>query len=108
MATEKRLIDANACPTFFEEKFKETMALIRNGETHLDNLAEGFTEASQVIWLMSIYNAVDAVEVIRCKDCKKWFRHTEVDRERGECRRYQTTKHETGYCDRGERKDNVL
>jgi hypothetical protein len=46
------------------------------------------------------------VEVVRCKDCKKWFRHTEVDRERGECRRYQTTKHETGYCDRGERKDN--
>lgn len=45
-------------------------------------------------------------EVVRCKDCKKWFRHTEVDRERGECRRYQTTKHETGYCDRGERKDN--
>lgn len=46
--------------------------------------------------------------VVRCKDCKKWFRHTEVDRERGECRRYETTKHETGYCDRGERKDNVL
>ena len=48
----------------------------------------------------------DHVKVVRCKDCKKWFRHTEVDRERGECRRYQTTKHETGYCDRGERKDN--
>ena len=64
MATEKRLIDANACPALFEEKFKETMTLIRNGETHLDNLAEGFTEASQVIWLMSIYNTVDAVEVV--------------------------------------------
>lgn len=52
-----------------------------------------------------LYTA-DMVEVVRCKDCQKWYRHTEVDRERGECRRYQTTKHETGYCDRGERKDN--
>ena len=44
--------------------------------------------------------------LVRCKDCEKWYRHTQVDRERGECRRYETTKHENGYCDRGERKDN--
>lgn len=41
---------------------------------------------------------------VRCKDCQKWQRHTQVDRERGDCRRYQTTKHETGFCDRGERR----
>ena len=45
---------------------------------------------------------------VRCKDCKKWHRHTEVDRERGECRRYQTTKHETGFCDRGERRTDDI
>ena len=43
---------------------------------------------------------------VRCKDCQKWQRHTQVDRERGECRRYQTTKHETGFCDRGERRSD--
>ena len=41
---------------------------------------------------------------VRCKDCEKWYRHTKVDRERGDCRRYNTTKHESGFCDKGERK----
>ena len=49
---------------------------------------------------------VDAVEVVRCKDCNKWYRHTMVDRERGDCRRYQTTKHESGFCDKGERRSD--
>ena len=41
---------------------------------------------------------------VLCKDCKKWHRHTMVDRERGDCRRYNTTKHESGFCDKGERR----
>lgn len=94
MATEKRPIDANALmkairsfrwvgpPNTLKLMFEYLWLIIRDQPT------------------------VDAVEVVRCNDCKKWFRHTEVDRERGECRRYQTTKHETGYCDRGERKYN--
>lgn len=44
-----RLIDADALPSLFDEKFKETMRLISEGESHLDNLAEGFTEAHQVV-----------------------------------------------------------
>lgn len=44
-----RLIDADACPALFDEEFKETRQLILQGETHLDNLAEGFTEADRVI-----------------------------------------------------------
>lgn len=49
MATEKRLIDYVKIRELFDEKYKETMQLIRNGETHLNNLAEGFTEADRVI-----------------------------------------------------------
>ena len=41
---------------------------------------------------------------VRCKDCEKWQRHTRVDRERGHCLRFDMTKHESGFCDRGERK----
>lgn len=41
---------------------------------------------------------------VRCKDCERWQRHTHVDRERGHCRRFDLTKHESGFCDRGERK----
>lgn len=44
-----RLIDADACPKLFDAKFKETKRLILAGEKHLDNLAEGFMEANNVI-----------------------------------------------------------
>lgn len=44
-----KLIEASKAPGFFDEKFRETRRLIESGETHLDNLAEGFTEAWRVI-----------------------------------------------------------
>lgn len=44
-----RLIDAENYRNLFNEEFKKTMELIRKGETHLDTLAEGFTEADRVI-----------------------------------------------------------
>ena len=44
-----RLIDADACPKLFDKEYKETMELIRQGEEHLDSLAEGFSEAAKVI-----------------------------------------------------------
>ena len=64
---EKRLIDANAIPKLFEKKYEETEQRILDGETYLDTLAEGFTEADDVILSMP---TVDAVEVVRCKDCR--------------------------------------
>ena len=45
-----KVIDYDAMRTAFDKKFKETYHLIQNGETHLDNLAEGFHEADCVIW----------------------------------------------------------
>lgn len=62
-----RLIDADNVRDLFDAEFKETRKLILAGETHLDNLAEGFTEADRVIWQMP---TVDAVPVVRCKECK--------------------------------------
>lgn len=61
-----RLIDADNVRDLFDAEFKETRKLILAGETHLDNLAEGFTEADQVIRQMP---TVDAVPVVRCMDC---------------------------------------
>lgn len=68
MANERRLIvlDHNNVRRAFDRKFKETMELINNGKTHLDNLAVGFASADGVLGGMPI---VDAVEVVRCKDC---------------------------------------
>lgn len=64
-----RLIDADNVRDLFDAEFKETRKLILAGETHLDNLAEGFTEADRVIRQMP---TVDAVPVVRCEDCKHY------------------------------------
>lgn len=64
-----RLIDADNVPVMFDAEFKETKKLILEGETHLDNLAEGFAEAIHVIRAMQ---TIDAVPVVRCKDCECW------------------------------------
>lgn len=68
--TGKRIFDYTEVRNAFDEQFKKTRELILSGETHLDNLAEGFTEADRVIRSMPI---VDAVEVVRCKDCIHWY-----------------------------------
>lgn len=66
-----RLIDADNALKAFAVEYKKTKELIDSGETHLDNLAEGFTEAAHII--KYIATTVDAVPVVRCKDCKHEF-----------------------------------
>lgn len=63
-----RLIDADALPKLLYAEYKQTMKLIREGEKHLDTLAEGFTEALHIA--KYIASTVDAVPVTRCKGCK--------------------------------------
>lgn len=63
-----RLIDADEALKLFGEEYEKTKELIHNGETQLDSLAEGFTEADHII--KYILPTVDAVPVVRCKDCK--------------------------------------
>lgn len=62
-------IDADNVRGLFDAEFKETRKLILAGETHLDNLEEGFAEADRVIRGMP---TVDAEVVVRCKDCKHY------------------------------------
>lgn len=60
-----RYIDAEAIPDLFNEKFKETQKLIEAGETQLDNLAEGFTEAEQIVLFKAL--TADVHEVVYAK-----------------------------------------
>ena len=62
-----RLIDADEALRLFGEEYEETKELIHNGETQLDSLAEGFTEAYHII--KYVLPTVDAVPVVRCKNC---------------------------------------
>lgn len=63
-----RLIDADEALRLFGEEYEETKELIHNGESQLDSLAEGFTEAHHII--KYVLPTVDAVPVVRCKECK--------------------------------------
>lgn len=65
-----RLIDVDEALRLFGEEYEETKELIHNGETQLDSLAEGFTEAYHII--KYVVPTVDAVEVVRCRDCKHY------------------------------------
>lgn len=100
-----RLIDADNVGGLFDAEFKETRKLILAGETHLDNLAEGFVEADRVIREMP---TVDAEVVVRCKGCKHY--------DMGVCLKiywdgnahpeaWQSRKPED-FCSYGERKDD--
>ena len=65
-----RLIDADEALRLFGKEYEKTKELIHNGETQLDSLAEGFTEAHHII--KYVLPSVDAVVVTRCMDCKHY------------------------------------
>lgn len=54
-----RYINTENVPALFDEEYKKTRKLIRQGETHLDNLAEGFIEAARVIQRMPTADVVE-------------------------------------------------
>lgn len=90
-----RLIDADALPKLLDAEYNQTMKLIWEGEKHLDNLAEGFTEASHIA--KYIAPTVDAVEVVRCKDCYQSVVIGNVLH----CTYWSKDTDENGYCHEG-------
>ena len=101
-----RLIDADALPKLLDAKYKQTMKLIWEGEKHLDNLAEGFTEASHIA--KYIAPTVDAVPVVRCKDCKYSCKDGNGRSCEGywyELSEYDVTVKDDDFCSYGEGKD---
>lgn len=102
-----RLIDADEALRLFGEEYGQTKELIHNGETQLDNLAEGFTEANHII--KYVLPTVDAVIVTRCKDCKHkgWVQEPCHGKSVDYCKVWDCTLRnlETTFCSYGERKD---
>ena len=90
MANEKRLIDANAIP--WEEHY------VPDGDTQWEYKKE-LCVLKPVIDAMP---TVDAVEVVRCKDCK----HLEITGCYGECKRgYMGIVKPWDLCSYGERRN---
>ncbi len=103
MATEKRLIDANDALERLQKAEKEMMVVTIVGckAVPMDGVIE----------FIQTRPTVDAVEVVRCKDCKHWIR--QADFCPFECQIFNSAYETTGYhtnaddfCSYGERKDN--
>ena len=82
MANEKRLIDANAL-----------LALVKKNALYLYHM---------IAPILCLCPTVDAVEVVRCKDCKHWTM--------GYCNNfayydYEPTTNEDDFCSYGERRE---
>ena len=58
-----RYIDVEGYRKLFDEEYKKTRELIFQGETYLDNIAEGFSEASKVIDRIPTADVVPKSEV---------------------------------------------
>ena len=53
-----RYKDVENIRKLFDNEYKSTRKLINEGETHLDNLAEGFSEATRVLDMIPIADVV--------------------------------------------------
>lgn len=77
MANEKRLIDANALCEFFQERYEylrnASETQLPNGNVSIDlDLQVGAIIAKEFLDKAKQAQTVDAVEVVRCKDCHWW------------------------------------
>lgn len=104
-----RLIDADEALRLFGKEYEKTKELIHNGETQLDSLAEGFTEAHHII--KYVLPSVDAVVVTRCKDCKHkgWVQEPCHGKSVDYCRVWDCTLRnlESTFCSYGEPKEGA-
>lgn len=99
-----RLIDADNALELFRAEYQNTKNLIKQGEKHLDSLAEGYTEAAHII--KHISPTVDAVPVVRCEDCLFW-ESGENECESWEwCKTIHCDMPPHAFCNLGVRKDD--
>ena len=99
MASGKRLIDANALISYMDECSKESRFRVYYG------YAESFINAAPT---------VDAVEVVRCRECQHWkptgskagnsFSDMEYI---GGCEFTKYCRRESDFCSYGERKEDT-
>ena len=107
MATEKRLIDANALIKTIQGTASEVARTSPYEPEWFTRLAQ---RQYEIIGLIDEALTADAVEVVRCKDCKHWNCWRNSNEGSGDCNldegyQYLATQH-YDFCSYGERKDN--
>ena len=101
MANEKRLIDANA----LLEDFGEEPMVWNDGEAEIQERNDWRRYKN----IVESQPTVDAVEVVRCEDCKYYLTDTLYCQEHktGYCTMDDVIKDKTHFCSYGERRDDV-
>lgn len=98
-----RAIDADELIKQLNPEYIKTETLIRKGEAHLDTLAEGYTEVHRLIQNAS---TIDAVPVVRCKDCTYYRDSNHIDH--GCSSVYGITEpDDNDFCSYGHRKEDA-
>ena len=102
MATEKRLIDAK---DFDLRVSRKTMSeVFPNWKELPEEVQDAVCKHAQHLhMLLETQHTVDAVEVIRCKDCK-CYDPGYIRPYSGWCSTWETAVRESGYCHHGERR----
>ena len=95
MANEKRLIDANAIEAKIEKSFRNLIA-----NQSRPDLAAALSYVGDLIIEAP---TVDALEVVRCKDCK----HCSVDTMFGSCWCHGFSVKLDHFCSYGERREGT-
>ena len=97
MANGKRLIDANS----LLEKFQFRLPIN-------DHISESIAECVKMsVRIIKDAPTVDAVEVVRCKDCKQWSRNSGIaESPNGHCFCHDIETNGHDFCSYGERRDN--
>ena len=68
-----------------------------------DALYEADAVTMQGVKIINQFPAVDAVEVVRCRDCKRWEPH--CNGKAGICEKRKGVARANDFCSYGERKD---
>ena len=102
MANEKRLIDANV----FYHEYKFVKKHIVTGDSEfLQGYAAGLLGAYNAI---AQIDTVDAVEVVRCKDCNHYLLPQGFcTHDRHDCQTMSVIQYENDFCSYGERRTDV-
>lgn len=101
-----RLIDANALNELLEHHEKTLLYNAKHGNSNksrdfIMGVEDGYYRVqSDLKWIPT----VDAVEVVRCRDCECWY--PEEDDEYGHCRKHDFWSPGNWYCADPERREN--
>ncbi len=97
---EQRLINANALFSAIEE-----MEIIGT----MDNENDAAVSQSTVLDIVFAAKTIDAVQVVRCRECKRWGTPIPIEMKEdgyGYCGGLWTNTHKDDYCAWGERRND--